>query len=193
MDTKVVIVVHSGYGHTAKVAESVRTGVGTVPAVDAEIVAVDELIAASEGPTWDKLAAADAIVFGTPTYMGNVAAAFKQFMDMSSGVWLAQGWAGKLAAGFTNSGSPSGDKVNTLESLVIFASQHGMTWTPTGVPLDHEHGINRLGGFLGLMTQSDHAPADVTPPEVDHETARRFGAHVARSAKRWKAGAQAVG
>ena len=59
---------------------------------------------------WETLAAADAIVFGSPTYMGNVSWQFKSFADASSKPWYGQAWKDKLAAGFTNSASINGDK-----------------------------------------------------------------------------------
>ena len=113
MSIKVAIVYHSGYGHTAVVAEHVAKGAGEVPGVEAALYKVEDLASPDNGP-WDQLAAADAIIFGAPTYMGSASAPFKQFADASSKVWFTQGWKDKLSAGFTNSGSWSGDKLNTL-------------------------------------------------------------------------------
>jgi multimeric flavodoxin WrbA len=92
-------------------------------------------------------------------------------------------WKDKIAAGFTNSGSPSGDKLNTLFQLSVLAAQHGMIWV--GQTEVNDGKINRIGSFLGLMAQSDNAPADQTPPPQDLETARRFGARVAKAVLRW--------
>jgi multimeric flavodoxin WrbA len=104
--SNIVIVFHSGYGHTAKIAQAVAEGSGgTLLAIDAE----GNLPAGG----WELLAEAKAIVFGSPTYMGNVSGPFKTFMDASSKPWQEQKWKDKLAAGFTISGSPSGDKLNT--------------------------------------------------------------------------------
>ena len=82
---------------------------------------------------WADLEKADAIIFGSPTYMGSASAPFKAFMDASSKVWAAQGWKDKIAAGFTNSASQSGDKLATLQQLAIFAAQHGMMWVGLGL------------------------------------------------------------
>ncbi|HEX4879224.1 MAG TPA: flavodoxin family protein, partial [Limnobacter sp.] len=97
--TQVAIVYHSGYGHTAKVAQAVQAGVDTVAGVQSHLISVNEV----NDATWDTLAKADAIIFGSPTYMGGASADFKKFADASSKVWFSQGWKNKIAGGFTNS------------------------------------------------------------------------------------------
>ena len=135
---------------------------------------------------------ADAVVFGSPTYMGDVSAAFKSFEESTTGVFTAQAWRDKLAAGFTNSGSPSGDKLHALQSLNLFAAQQGMIWVnpgqrPGGEAGDvSENGVNRLGAWLGVIAQSANATAEVTPPAGDRESARLLGVRVAEAALRWK-------
>jgi NAD(P)H dehydrogenase (quinone) len=179
----VVVVFHSGYGHTEQVAMHVHKGLCSVPGVQACLMPVENI-------EWDVLAIADAIVFGAPTYMGSVPAQFKQFMDDSSKVWFVMGWLDKLAAGFTNSGALSGDKQVALQQLQTFACQHGMVWLsfpdqPSGVgPND----TNRLGSNTGLMTQSDNDTPAMTPPAGDRLTAERFGAHIGQRTLRWRRG-----
>lgn len=178
---KIAIVYHSGYGHTKVQAEAVRDGVDQIDAAEADFVSVDEL----KG-NLDRLADADAIIFGSPTYMGGVSAQFKAFMDESSEVWMKQGWKNKVAAGFTNSSSRNGDKQNTLIDMSVYAAQHGMIWVGLGLPPGNnsstgsEEDINRLGASLGAMAQSnaDEGP-DVSPTRADKETAKLFGARVA--------------
>ena len=186
---EIAIIYHSGYGHTKKVAEHVARGAAAVDGVEAKLFAVEEL-ADSLSP----LKSADAMVFGSPTYMGGVSAPFKAFMDATSNLWMQRRWKDKIAAGFTNSGSLSGDKLAVLQHLAIFAAQHGMIWvgqaempTLTMEPGQPSH-INRVGGFLGLMAQSNNAPADQTPPEGDLKTAEMFGKRVAETTRRWLAG-----
>lgn len=94
---------------------------------------------------------------------------------------MARTWQGKIAAGFTNGGGLSGDKLAVLQQINLFAMQHGMLWTglpfmPTG---RGSQDINRMSSFLGLMTQSDNAPAEITPPEGDLKTAILFGEYLA--------------
>lgn len=194
--TRVAVVYHSGFGHTKAVAEHVAKGASGVAGVSVAVVSVEELPAPGKdrslGGRWGELAQADAIIFGAPTYMGSASAAFKEFMDRSAGVWFTQGWKDKVAAGFTNSGGLSGDKLSTLTQMAVFAGQHGMVWVSCGVwPSSMSgdgKGHNRLGSWLGLMTQADNAPADTTPPKEDRETAEAFGKRVAHAAQRWASG-----
>lgn len=167
------IVYHSPYGHTAKVAQHIAQGATQVGAT-VHLMNIENI-------DWDVLDQADAILFGCPTYMGNLTSGLKLFMEQSSKRWLARTWQGKLAAGFTNGGGLSGDKLAVLQQINLFAMQHGMLWT--GLPLmptgRNTEDLNRMSSFLGLMTQSDNAPADVTPPKGDLETAVWFGEYVA--------------
>jgi len=181
---RIEIVFHSGYGHTRKVAEAVAAGSGGALL---EIGADGEL---PEGG-WERLEAADAIVFGSPTYMGSVSGPFKTWMDGTSKVWGK--WNGKLAAGFTNSASQSGDKLNTLMQISVFAAQHGMIWVSLGLMPGNNNSkgsvndLNRLGSFLGAMAQSnaDQGP-EHGPIASDLETAKHLGRRVAETAKAYK-------
>ena len=165
--TQVAIVYHSGYGHTAKVAQAVEQGAAGVAGVQTHLISVNDV----NDATWDVLAKADAIIFGSPTYMGGASADFKKFADASSKVWFSQGWKNKVAGGFTNSLSMSGDKLSTLQYFVTYAMQHGMIWVGSATPGAQKPGdvneLNRVGSWVGVMTQSDNAPADVTPPASD--------------------------
>lgn len=182
----VEIVYHSGYGHTAALAEAVQKGAARVEGIEVNRQSVDAI-------DWERLDAADAIILGSPTYMGSVSAPFKAFMDETSGRWFERKWRNKLAAGFTCSASWSGDKLNTLMQMAIFAAQHGMIWvgldvlpgynSSQGTPQD----INRVGSYLGAMAQAnaDQGP-DVVPPEADRETAALLGERVARATLAWQ-------
>lgn len=185
----VVIVYHSGFGHTEAIARSVLEGVSRIGGVDAALINADDLKEAGAdrtlGHEWDALHDADALIFGCPTYMGTVSAGFKRFMDISGNVWGEQRWRDKLAAGFTVAGGLSGDKLNTLVAMSVFAAQHSMVWVSQGIMGAGE--INRMGSYLGMMAQAGNGPATETPPAEDHETARRFGERVARAAARWAA------
>ena len=139
-----------------------------------------------------ELNTADAIIFGSPTYMGSASAAFKAFMDSTSVIFAGMGWRDKLAAGFTNSAAYNGDKLNTLNQLAVFAAQHGMNWVSLGLPPGNNStqgspdDLNRLGASLGAMSQSDADSApDIAPPNADLETGRHLGRRVAEAALRW--------
>lgn len=188
---KIVVAYQSGFGHTAAVARSVVEGAKSVAGAEVTLIDVDTL--PGPGPdrslpeAWRPLHDADAIIFGCPTYMGTVSAGFKRFMDHSGAVWFKQAWQDKLAAGFTNAAGLSGDKLNTLVAMSLFAAQHSMAWVSQGVFME-EGGINRMGAWLGLMTQADNAPPEHSPPPEDHETARRFGRRVGEATARWVRG-----
>lgn len=193
---KIAIVYHSGFGHTKVVAEHIAKGAAAVPGAHVDIVPVADLPAPgpdrSLGGKWNVLNNADMIVFGCPTYMGNVSAEFKKFMEHSGGIWFTQGWRDKLAAGFTNSGSPSGDKLATLTALALLAGQHSMVWVSQGIMPSSYTGkgndLNRLGGWIGYLSQSSNESPEVTPPASDRDTAEAFGARLAHATLRWVKG-----
>ncbi|AXE99836.1 flavodoxin family protein [Paraburkholderia hospita] len=187
--SKIIIVYHSGYGHTKKLAEAVLAGTLDGGA-DARMIAVGEL----DDAAWAELDTADALIFGAPTYMGGPSADFKKFADASSKPWFAQKWKDKVAAGFTNSGSMNGDKFSTIQYFITLAMQHGMIWAgmgmmPANTKAATRNDLNFIGGFAGLLSQS---PADATPDEApppgDLDTAKVFGARIAAVTARWKAG-----
>lgn len=190
--SKIAIVYHSGYGHTAKVAEHVARGARSLSGADVTLIKADDLQVAGEGP-WDRLAAADTIIFGSPTYMGSVSAVMAKFLEASSKVWFSDGWKDKLAAGFTNSGSLAGDKNETLQRFATIAAQHGMIWISAGMKSgygasasDYATAQNRAGHYLGLATQSlTDLPAEQTPDTADLQTAEAFGRRVAEVTRRW--------
>ncbi|XGA66369.1 hypothetical protein M5524_25855 [Duganella sp. BuS-21] len=98
-------------------------------------------------------------------------------------------WKDKLAAGFTNSASRSGDKLATLQQLFIFAAQHGMHWVNLGLPPGNnsstgsEEDLNRLGFFIGAAAQSNaDQSAELAPSASDLKTAEHLGARVAKTA-----------
>ncbi len=182
--SRIAIVFHSGFGHTKVLAERVKAGAEQVAGTRAQLIPVEEA-----DSRWADLEAADAIVFGSPTYMGNVSGPFKVFMDASSKPWYERKWQDKLAAGFTISGSPSGDKLNTLQSLMIFAMQHGMVWIGMADLPQNDQGTNRLGSFSGVMAQAGQVPPEEEPNEADRHGAEALGHRVARSTQRWVKGA----
>lgn len=183
--TVVAIVYHSATGRTKSLAEAVASGAGEIDGTVVHCLSVGD----DAARTHAILATADAIVLGCPTYMGSVSAQFKAFMDGTSATWALQGWRDKLAAGFTHSAAPSGDKLGTLVQLAIFAAQHGMIWVGLGLPPTYggvstpSEDTNRLGSHLGAMAQS--RPGAGVVPEGDLETAKILGRRVAEAAKRW--------
>ncbi len=183
MAGNVAIPYASGRGHTRRLAEVIAAALGE-GGCDARLIDVE----AMTDLDWQALDAADAIVMGAPTYMGSASAGFKTFMDATGEIWADQGWADKLAAGFTVATFPGGDKLNTLMQLSIFAAQHGMVWVgqdQIGAPVNKENpGINASGVWLGLGATSSRDKTLMVEPG-DLETARRFGLRIARLLRRW--------
>lgn len=197
--TTVAIVYFSGSGHTHLMAEAVAAGAAQVPGTTVELLRIEgsQIV---EG-RWrneeilNQLNQADAIIFGSPTYMGGVAAQFKAFIDAASQIWFVQGWKDKIAGGFTHSGSPSGDKQGTLLYLAINAAQHGMIWVgniePNSAYVGKDDEVNRLGSYLGVMGQS-LVDMSGKPPELnggDRLTAEKLGFRIATATQRWNAAA----
>jgi len=189
--TSIAIVYYSGYGHTAKQAEAVRDGAASEPGTTATLLRID---ANGELPedAWAAIGAADAVIYGSPTYMGGPAWQFKKFADASSKNWFTQAWKDKISAGFTNSASTNGDKFSTIQYFWTLAQQHGQVWVGTGLlPANAKaHGpsdVNWTAGSAGALAIS---PSDASPDEAprsgDLETARRLGARVAGFARRMR-------
>ena len=173
--TQIVVVYHSGYGHTQRVAQHVAKGAGaTLLAIDADGNLSDA--------DWQVLDAADAIVFGSPTYMGSVSWQFKKFADATSKRWFTSAWKDKVAGGFTISASPSGDKLSTIQYFITLAMQHGMVWV--GQPAMNDGTINRIGSNSGLMAQVGPTSPAADIPEGDLDTARQYGQRVAQVAQK---------
>ncbi|MGH2532334.1 MAG: flavodoxin family protein [Thermomicrobiales bacterium] len=191
VEVRIAVAYHSGYGHTEKQAEAVARGVASVPGASIALLNVSEL----SDDLWGMLEHADAIIFGAPTYMGGPSGVFKTFADASSTVWFADGWKDKIAAGFTNSGHMQGDKLNTLVYFALLAAQHGMHWVNLGMKggwdtsISSVEDLNRLGGWLGAMAQSNKDQgADIVPPTSDLLTAEALGRRVAEVTRQWARG-----
>lgn len=183
--SRVSIVFHSGEsGCTESVAKSVERGL--------KMAGADVYMApCNKGVDLAMLNESDAIIFGCPTYYGTVSAEMKIFMDKLYDIWSTQVWKDKVAAGFTDSAALSGDKLNVLMQIALFAMQHSMIWVGLEtLPRDERKSLpfhyNRMGGWLGLMAQSDDTGLSKTPPESDHKTAEMFGQRIVRICNKLK-------
>ncbi len=189
---KTVVVFHSGYGHTQRVAQFVAQGANAQTiAIDADgniteadwatLDAADAIIFGS--PTYMGMASwqfkkfADAIIFGSPTYMGMASWQFKKFADATSKRWFVSGWKDKVAGGFTISASPSGDKLSTIQYFITLAMQQAMVWV--GQPSMNDGTINRIGSNSGVMAQVGPTSPAEDIPQGDLDTAKAYGERVA--------------
>ncbi|MDG2320613.1 MAG: flavodoxin family protein [Rhodospirillaceae bacterium] len=189
---KISIVYDSNFkGQTAALAECVAEGARTVEGAEVHVLHVDDV-----DDNWSTLHTSDALIFGSPTYIGSVSGKFKLFAEKLAGeVWLKRMWKNKFAAGFTVSAGQSGDKMNCLTQMIVFASQMAMIWVPQHAlggkysTAGSDKDINRLAGYLGAMAQANiDEPADIAPPESDRETARMHGRHVTQVAAQFIVG-----
>ena len=186
---RVAVAYHSGFGHTATLAAAVAAGARDSGAA-VVMIAVDAIT--DDG--WQELDESDAVVFGCPTYMGNVSAGFQAFAEKTGRRCINGTWQNKIAAGFTNSGAKSGDKLQTLMSLAVFAAQHHMLWVSLGLPpgwnssTGSDQDLNRLGFWLGAAAATD---VDAGPEHVhsaDVATCRHLGARVSAVCRQLIAG-----
>ena len=185
----VSIIYFSGSGHTAKMAEAVTKGAASVEGVPTHLIAIkgDDIVKGryKNEEVMAQLDASDAIIFGSPTYMGGPSAQFKAFADATGERWFRGAWRDKLAAGFTVSGGPSGDKLSTLHYFFTLAMQHGMIWI--GLPDNplNDKGINRLSSYAGVMGQAGYDSPEVAPNEADKLTGEILGRRVAAFATKF--------
>lgn len=189
------IIYHSGSGHTAELAHAVAKGANIAPGAvevrEHRILEQDFI-----GGRWmneevlAQLDASDAIIFGSPTYMGSVSAQLKAFMDSTSPRYLQRRWVDKIGAAFTVSGAPAGDKFNMLVNCATFAMQHGMLWVGVAETAVTGEGYNRFGFFFGAGGYALLEPTHETPSAEDKLTGEMLGSRVARLALRLRAGNQ---
>ncbi|WP_342118754.1 flavodoxin family protein [Pseudoduganella sp. OTU4001] len=173
---KIAVIYHSSHGHTAHIASHIAQGAATVAGTEVHVLQAAEMATAPEA-----LLQYDGLLLGSPTYLGGVSGAFKSFMDATGKMWRTQQLKGKLAAGFTVSSLPAGDKQSTLMSMFTFCMQHGMLWVGNPIIPEQQSGVsyeqaaNRLGSWSGMMAQAGHgAPSDEFAPG-DIKTALLFG------------------
>jgi multimeric flavodoxin WrbA len=190
---ELAVLYHSAHGHTEHIARHVAEGAGSVAGTRVSLLKADEVARLP-----DQLLRFDGVLLGSPTYLGGVSAPFKSFMDATGRLWRTQALKGKLAAGFTVSSLPAGDKQSTLVSMFVFAMQHGMVWIGNpilpeqhaGVP--YEQAANRLGSWSGLMAQAGHGSAADAFPAGDIKTAGMFGRNFAEAVHRMSAAHRSV-
>jgi len=204
MSTKVQIVFYSLYGHVHRLAEAIAEGARSVPGTEVEILQVPELasaesLARSGGDktragfahvpeaTQAHLADADAIVFGTPTRFGNMAAPMRSFLDRTGGLWAKNALVGKVGSVFASTATQHGGQETTLTSFHTTLLHHGMVIV--GVPYSCKE-LNAVGEVSGGTpygaTTIAGGDGSRQPSENELAIARFQGAHVARIAAKLK-------
>ncbi len=189
----IAIVYHSGFGNTEQLAQAIERGAKNTDIQVERLILTGEQI---QSGRWQdetistKLNAADTVVFGAPTYMGMVSGIFKCFADATAPLWMNHTWQDKLAAGFTTSSHPSGDKVMTLHYLVTLATQLRMVWLGPTAQASHltgsNQGIDQWGYYLGVGSLGTVQPGlGSGPTPGDLLTAEKYGERIAQATMRW--------
>jgi NAD(P)H dehydrogenase (quinone) len=200
MSIKVQVIFYSMYGHVYKMAQAVADGVKQVSGAEVSLYQVAELIpddvlekygakAAKASfanvpvAAVDKLAEADAIIFGTPTRFGNMAAQMRNFLDQTGALWGKGALVGKVGSVFASTGTQHGGQETTITSFHSTLLHHGMVIV--GVPYT-ESGLtymdNISGGTPYGATTLAGADGSRQPSENELKIARFQGKHVAEIA-----------
>jgi NAD(P)H dehydrogenase (quinone) len=202
--TKVLIVQYSMYGHIYKMAEAVAAGVGEVAGCEVEIKRVPETLpaevlekmgatgaqqdmAAVPVASVDDLAAADAVIFGTPTRFGNMCGQMRQFLDATGGLWGKGALIGKVGSVFTSSATQHGGQESTILSFHTTLLHHGMVLVGLPYSFAGQMGVSEITGCspYGASTIAG-GQGERLPSENELAGARFQGAHVARIAAKLK-------
>ena len=203
---QVQIVFYSMYGHVHQMARAVARGVEQVPGAEAVLLQVQELIpeeALKAAGAWearqafahipeaepDRLAEADAVIFGTPTRFGMMCAQMRNFLDRTGRLWAAGGLIGKVGSVFTSTGTQHGGQESTILSFHTTLLHHG--FIVAGIPFN-QPGLSQVGEVSGGTPYgaSTIAGPDGSrqPSENELELARFQGEHVAAIASQLKKG-----
>lgn len=204
MSTKINIIFYSMYGHIYRMAEAVAEGVRDVSGCEVSLLQVAELVpdAALEKSGAKKareafahipqarvedLAAADAVIFGTPTRFGNMAAQMRNYLDQTGGLWMQGGLVGKVGSVFTSTATQHGGQETTITSFHSTLLHHGMIIV--GVPYSEQRLLNMdeiTGGSpygAGTLAGGDGSRQ---PSGNELGIARFQGRHVAQITKKLK-------
>lgn len=194
--TKVLVLYYSSYGHIETMAAAVAEGAAGVPGTEVSVKRVPELVpdAVARGAgmkldqsapiaTPDELADYDAIIFGTPTRFGNMAAQMRNFLDQTGGLWFQQKLVGKVGSVFVSTASQHGGQETTITSFHTTLLHHGMVIVglPYSFAGNAEMGEISGGTPYGASTLAGNDGSRM-PSENELAGARFQGAHVARIA-----------
>ena len=194
--TKVLVLYYSGYGHVETLAEAVAEGAGEVDGAEVTVKRVPELVpeavARKSGMKLDQdapiaepkeLADYDAVIFGTPTRFGNMAAQMRNFLDQTGGLWMQGALIGKVGSVFASTGTQHGGQETTITSFHTTLLHHGMVIV--GVPYSHK-GLTEMGEISGGTpygaTTLAGSDGSRTPSANELDIARYQGRHVAEIA-----------
>jgi NAD(P)H dehydrogenase (quinone) len=195
---KVLVLYYSSYGHIEAMADAVAEGAASVGGCEVAVKRVPELVpadvAAASGikidqaapiATVEELADYDAIIFGTPTRFGNMAAQMRNFLDQTGGLWFTRALVGKVGSVFASTSSQHGGQETTITSFHTSLLHHGMIIV--GLPYTFEGNAEMReisGGTPYGATTLAGADGSRMPSENELAGARFQGRHVAEIATR---------
>ena len=194
--TKVLVLYYSSYGHVETMANAVADGARAVAGTEVAVKRVPELMSrevaekayvkfdqAAPIATPDELADYDAIIFGTPTRFGNMAAQMRNFIDQTGALWVQGKLIGKVGSVFVSTASQHGGQETTIQSFHTTLLHHGMV--VAGVPYSHP-GLTVLdevsGGTPYGASTIAGGQGQRQPSENELSIARFQGEHVAKLA-----------
>lgn len=197
--TKVLVLYYSMYGHVETLANAVAEGIRSVEGVETTIKRVPELmpedVAKKHGAKLDQAAPIaspkelpdyDAIIFGTPTRFGNMAAQMRNFLDQTGGLWVKGALVGKVGSVFTSTGTGGGNE-STIISFLPTLMHHGLIYVglPYSCPELADISEVKGGSPWGAATIAD-ADGSRQPSAKELAMARFQGKHVATIARKLK-------
>jgi NAD(P)H dehydrogenase (quinone) len=191
------VVFYSMYGHVYKLAEAIAAGAREVADTEARMYQVQELVpddvleksgakaaraAFAHIPVMrpDQLTEGDAIIFGTPTRFGNMAAQMRNFLDQTGALWMSGGLIGKVGSVFCSTASQHGGQETTITSFHTTLLHQGLIIV--GAPYSEQKLLNMTeisGGTPYGATTITGADGSRQPSENELAIARFQGRHVA--------------
>lgn len=204
--TKILVLYYSSYGHIETLAHAVAEGARDVAGTDVVIKRVPELVPeavarnshfkldqAAPVATPDELADYDAILFGTPTRFGNMAAQMKNFLDQTGGLWARGALIGKVGGVFTSTASQHGGQESTLLSFHTVLLHHGMLVAGLPYSFAGQTRLDEVSGGTPYGASTIAAGDGSRQPSANELDGARFqGRHVATIARQLQQGRQAA-
>jgi len=198
--SKILVLYYSTYGHVETLANAIAEGARSVDGTEVVVKRVPETmppeVAKQYGAKLDQAAPVadpkelgdyDAIIFGTPTRFGNMAAQMRNFLDQTGGLWMKGALVGKVGSVFTSTGTGGGNE-STIMSFVNTLMHHGMVYVglPYACPVLADISEVKGGSPWGAATIAG-ADGSRQPSGKEIEQARFQGQHVAKIAKKLSA------
>lgn len=199
--TKVLVLYYSSYGHIETMAEAIADGARSVPGTEVAIKRVPELVPADVAKaahmktdqaapiaTVAELADYDAIIFGTPTRFGNMAAQMRNFLDQTGGLWAQGKLIGKVGSVFVSTSTQHGGQETTLTSFHTTLFHHGMVVVGVPYAAPELTTMSEISGGTPYGASTLAGPDGSRQPSANELAIARFqGAHVAKVAAKLSA------